>query len=96
MPEIIDAAVRGDILLLLAVIVVALAGSVTFLFHLIVKELRSRVSRAESLTDKMVETFDGLEEATKTAVAVARDNAEVAKQSAELAQKSLDELRRRT
>jgi hypothetical protein len=93
--EIIDAAVRGDIVLLLAVIVVALAGSVTFLFTLIVKELRGRVTRAESLTDKMVETFDGLEEATKTAVAVARDNAEVAKQSAELAQNTLEELRRR-
>ena len=93
--EIIDAAVRGDIVLLLAVIVVALAGSVTFLFSLIVKELRARVARAESLTDTMVDTFDGLEEATKTAVAVARDNAEIAKQSAELAQHTLDELRRR-
>ena len=93
--EIIDAAVRGDIVLLLAVIVVTLAGSVTFLFTLIVKELRARVARAESLTDTMVDTFDGLEEATKTAVAVARDNAEIAKQSAELAQHTLDELRRR-
>ena len=93
--DLIDAAVRGDIVLLLAVIVVALAGSVTFLFHLIVKELRARVSRAESLTDKMVDTFDRLEEATTTAVAVARDNAQVAVKSAELAQQSLDELRRR-
>ena len=93
--DLIDAAVRGDIVLLLAVIVVALAGSVTFLFSLIVKELRARVARAESLTDTMVDTFDGLEEATKTAVAVARDNAEIAKQSAELAQHTLDELRRR-
>lgn len=93
--EIIDAALQRDIVLLLAVIVVALAGTVTGLFWLIVKELRARVTRAESLTDKMVETFDGLEEATKTAVAVARDNAEVAKQSAELAQNTLDELRRR-
>ena len=93
--DLIDAAVRGDIVLLLAVIVVALAGSVTFLFTLIVKELRARVTRAESLTDTMVETFDGLEEATRTAVAVARDNADVAKQAAELAQHTLDELRRR-
>ena len=93
--DLIDAAVRGDIVLLLAVIVVTLGGAVTFLFSLIIKELRARVTRAESLTDKMVETFDGLEEATKTAVAVARDNADVAKQAAELAQNTLDELRRR-
>lgn len=95
MEEIVKAAVSGDIVLLLAVIVTLLGGAVVFLFTLIVKELRARVTRAEGLTDRMVETFDGLEEATKTAVAVARDNAEVAKQSADLAQKSLDELRRR-
>ena len=93
--DLIEAATSGNIVLLLAVIVTLLGGAVVFLFHLIVKELRARVTRAEGLTDKMVETFDGLEEATKTAVAVARDNAEVAKQSADLAQKSLDELRRR-
>ena len=93
--DVIEAATSGNIVLLLAVIVTLLGGAVVFLFHLIVKELRARVTRAEGLTDKMVETFDGLEEATKTAVAVARDNAEVAKQSADLAQKSLDELRRR-
>ena len=95
MEEIVKAATSGDIMHLLAVIVTLLGGAVVFLFHLIVKELRARVTRAEGLTDKMVETFDGLEDATKTAVAVARDNAEVAKQSADLAQKSLDELRRR-
>ena len=95
MTEIVDAATSGNMTLLLAVIVSALAGAVVFLFHLIVKELRGRVTRAESLTDRMVDTFDGLEEATKTAVAVARDNAEVAKQAAELAQHTLDELRRR-
>ena len=95
MEEIVKAAVSGDIVLLLAVIVTLLGGAVVFLFTLIIKELRARVTRAEGLTDRMVETFDGLEDATKTAVAVARDNAEVAKQSAELAQKSLDELRRR-
>ena len=95
MEEIVKAATSGGIVHLLAVIVTLLGGAVVFLFHLIVKELRARVTRAEGLTDRMVETFDGLEEATKTAVAVARDNAEVAKQSADLAQKSLDELRRR-
>ena len=93
--DLIDAAVRGDLVVLLAVIVVALAGTVTFLFRLIVKEYQDRVKRAEILTDKALESFDGLEKATNTAVAVARDNAEVAKRSAELAQKSLDELRRR-
>jgi gas vesicle protein len=93
--DIIDAATKGDIALLLAAIVVILGGAVSFLFSLIVKEMRGRVTRAESLTDKMMETFDGLEEATKMAVAVARDNAEVANKSAELAQQSLDELRRR-
>ncbi len=95
MPDIIDAATKGDIALLLAAIVVILGGAVSFLFSLIVKELRARVTRAESLTDRMVDTFDGLEKATSTAVAVARDNAEVAKHSAELAQRTLDELRNR-
>lgn len=93
--DLIDAATSGNMTLLLAVIVVALSTIVGYLFREIVKELRARVTRAESLTDKMVDTFDGLEKATNTAVAVAKDNAEVAKQSAELAQKSLDELRRR-
>ena len=95
MPELIDAAARGDIVVLLAVIVVALGGSVAFLFRLIVKEYQARVTRAESLTDRMVDTFDKLEQATTTAVAVARDNADVAAKAADLAQKSLDELRRR-
>ena len=95
MPEIIDAVNSGNISHLLAAIVIILGGAVSFLFSLIVKELRARVTRAESLTDRMVETFDGLEKATSTAVAVARDNAEVAKKSAELAQRSIDELRNR-
>ena len=93
--DFIDASVRGDVFLILAIGVVTLAAAVSFLFHLIVKELRARVTRAESLTDRMVETFDGLEKATTTAVAVARDNAEIAKKAHDLAQKSLDELRRR-
>lgn len=93
--DFIDASVRGDVFLILAIGITVLSGAVTFLFHLIIKELRARVTRAEGLTDKMVDTFDGLEDATKTAVAVARDNAEVAKQSAELAQRTLEELRRR-
>ena len=93
--DLIEAVQSGSIALVLAVIVVALAGTVFVLFRLIVAEMRARVVRAESLTDRALDTFDGLEEATRTAVAVARDNAEVAKHSAELAQKSLDELRRR-
>ena len=95
MDGIIDAAAKGDVAHLLAAAVVLLGGAVGFLFREVVKELRARVTRAETLTDRMVDTFDGLEAATKTAVAIAQDNAEVAKQSAELAQKSLDELRRR-
>jgi CHASE3 domain sensor protein len=93
--DVIDAAVQRDIVLLLAVIVVILGGVVALLFWLIVKEFRARITRAEGLTDRAIDAFDGLETATTTAVAVARDNAEVAKHSAELAQKSLDELRRR-
>ena len=86
--DIIDAATRGDIAVLLAIGLVTLAGAVAFLFRTILKVYSERVKRAEDLTDRMVETFDSLEAATTTAVAVARDNADVAKQA-------LDELRRR-
>lgn len=79
--DVIDAAAKGDLAVVLAIGLVALAGAVTFLFRTVVKVYQERVARAESLTDRMVETFDGLEEATKTAVAVARD--------------SLDELKRK-
>lgn len=95
MPDFIDASVRGDVFLILAIGIVTLATAVGFLFRTVLKVYEERVKRAEKLTDKMVETFDGLETATQTAVAVARDNADVAKQAAELAQKTLDELRRR-
>jgi hypothetical protein len=93
--DIIDAATKGELAVVLAIGLVALAGVVAFLFRTILKVYEERVKRAESLTDKMVETFDGLEQATQTAVAIARDNADIAKQAADLAQKSLDELRRR-
>ena len=93
--DIIDAAARGDLVVLLATIVVILGGALGFLFRLYDKEKSSRVTRAESLTDRMVDTFDKLEQATTTAVAVARDNADVAAKAADLAQKSLDELRRK-
>ena len=66
--DVIDAAARGDLVVLLAVIVTALAGAVTFLFRLIVKELQDRVKRAENLTDKALESFDGLEKATNTPI----------------------------
>ena len=95
MEEIVKAATSGDIMHLMAVIVTLLGGAVVFLFHVIVKELRARVTRAEGLTDKMVDTFDGLEKATNTAVAVARDNAEIAKQAADATKIALDELRRK-
>ena len=51
MPEVIDAAVRGDIVLLLALVTVTLASAVGYLFRLIVRELKERVVRAEHLTD---------------------------------------------
>jgi flagellar basal body-associated protein FliL len=93
--DIIDAAVQRDIVLLLAVIVVALAGAVGFLFRLLIKEKDARVKRSEELTDKQGALFDSLEESTKQAVAVAQANAEVAAKAANLAQASLDELRKR-
>lgn len=51
MPEFIDAAARGDVVILLALIVVALAGAVGYLFRLVVSDLKDRVQRAERLTD---------------------------------------------
>ena len=63
--DLIDAAVQRDIVLVLAIIVVALAGAVAFLFRLIVRELKERVHRAEHLTDlanaandKLAELFE--------------------------------------
>lgn len=49
--DLIDAAVQRDIVLLLAVIVVVLAGAVGYLFRLVVSDLKDRVKRAEHLTD---------------------------------------------
>ena len=95
MGDIIKAATSGDIVLLLAIIVVILGGVVGTLFWLLIKEMRGRVTRAEELTDRANDLFDRLETSTNTAVAVARDNAEVAKRAADLAQNSLDELRKR-
>ena len=93
--DLVDAAVQRDIVLLLAVIVVTLGGVVSVLFWLLVKEKTARVTRAESLTDRMGDLFDKLETSTSTAVAVARDNAKVAEKAADLAQQSLNELRAR-
>ncbi|HSM16313.1 MAG TPA: hypothetical protein VK845_04855 [Gemmatimonadales bacterium] len=81
MPEVIDAAVQRDIVLLLAAIVVILGTVVSVLFWLLIKEKDARVKRSEALTDLANKNFDGLEEATKTAVGIA--------------QATLDELRRR-
>ena len=50
MPDFVDAA-QGGIVVLLAAIVSALGIVVGFLFSVILKELRSRASRAEALTD---------------------------------------------
>ena len=94
--DIIDAAVRGDIVLLLAVIVVALAGVVGFLFKLLLAEKTARVKRSEELFESQGKLFDNLEEKFGIAVSVARDNADTAKQAADLAQASFNELRKRT
>ena len=93
--DLVEAATKGDLALVLAIGIVALAGAVAFLFRTILKVYEERVKRAEKLTDKMVDTFDGLEKATSTAVAVARDNAEIAKQAADATKIALDELRRK-
>ena len=79
--DFIDAATSGNIIFLLAAIVVVLGSVVTALFWLLIKELRERVKRSEALTDRANKNFDGLEEATKAAVGIA--------------QATLDELRRR-
>ena len=93
--DIVDAATKGDLALVLAIGLVTLAGAVAFLFRTIIKVYQERVDRAEKLTDRMVDTFDGLEKATNTAVAVARDNAEIAAKAAESTKIALDELRRK-
>lgn len=92
MPEILDAIRENGLALVSLVIVSGFLYVVLRAFH---KELTDRRLRAETLTDRMMDAFDGLEAATQTAVAVAKDNAEVARKTAELAQQSLDELRRR-
>ena len=94
--DLIDAAVRGDLVLLLAIIVVTLGGAVTFLFKLLLAEKTARVKRAEEQFDKQGQLFDELSENFEVAVAIARDNADVAKKASDLAQASLDELRKRT
>ena len=94
--EIIDAAVQRDIVLLLAVIVVALAAVVTFLFKLLLAEKTARVKRSEEQFDEQGELFDKLEQKFGVAISVAQSNADVAKQAADLAQASLNELRKRT
>ena len=94
--DLIEAATSGNIVLLLAVIVLALAGAVGLLFRLLIAEKTARVKRAEEQFDKQGQLFDELSENFEVAVAIARDNADVAKKASDLAQASLDELRKRT
>lgn len=68
--QIIDAATSGNVVLLLAIIVIVLGSVVGTLAVVIYRELRSRITRAERLTDKMVEAFDALGPATKHAAEV--------------------------
>ena len=58
--DLIEAATQRDIVLLLAVIVVALAGAVGYLFRLVVNDLKDRVKRAEHLTDLATAANDKL------------------------------------
>ncbi len=80
MPEVISAAAKGDIVLLLAVGVVTLSGIVGYLFKKLVDELTHRANRAEVLVDGMRESYDTLAAATDKA--------------ADVAQAALEELRR--
>lgn len=93
--DLIDAAVQRDIVLLLAVIVVILGGAVALLFKLLLAEKTARVKRAEDLFEEQGKLLDDLTEKFGVAVAVARDNADVAKKAADMAQATLDELRKR-
>lgn len=93
--DLIDAAVQRDIVLLLAVIVVFLGGAVGLLFKLLIAEKTARVKRSEEQFDEQGELFDRLEQKFGIAISVAQSNAEVAKQAADLAQASLNELRNR-
>ena len=93
--DLIDAAVRGDLVLLLAIIVVTLGGAVATLFWLLIKEKDARVKRSEKQFEDQGELFDRLESKFGIAISVAQDNAQVAKRAADLAQATLDELRRR-
>jgi len=49
--DLVDAAARGDLVLVLAIGLVSLAGVIGFLFKLVVDEMRDRRKRAEQLTD---------------------------------------------
>lgn len=66
--DFIDAATTGNLVLVLAIAVIALAGVVGFLFKLIVDELRRGRQRAESLTDKALAAFDKLADTTEAAL----------------------------
>jgi NADH:ubiquinone oxidoreductase subunit 6 (subunit J) len=74
MPDIVDAA-QGGVVILLATIVTILVGAVGFLFRLVVKMQDERIKRSEDLTDranetndKMAEAFAGLKEVWKSAL----------------------------
>ena len=73
--DLIDAATAGNLNLVLAIIVVALAGAVVYLFKLVLDELRKGRDRAEKLTDvanetnsKFADTFDRLADTTEAAL----------------------------
>ena len=73
--DLIDAATAGNLYLVLAIIVVALSGTVGYLFKALLDELRKGRERAEKLTDaanvtnsKFADTFDRLADTTEAAL----------------------------
>ena len=66
--DIVDAAARGDLVLVLAIGLVTLAGAVGYLFRLILKVSDDRRKREEGLTDKAIDAFDKLAATTEAAL----------------------------
>lgn len=63
-----EAVKSGEIAVVLAVIVMALAGVVTFLFKMIVDELKRSRDRAEAITKESLAAFDKLYLITQAAL----------------------------
>ena len=66
--DVIDAAARGDLVLVLAIGLVTLAGVIGYLFRLFLKVSEERRVREEKLTDKAIDAFDKLADTTGAAL----------------------------